>query len=81
MNKVENRNAAARAKPNSLDHLSPAEQEFIDIKMLSFFTSMSERMIFNLIKDPGFPKLKIGRRLLFSKKAVMEYLVKRYGNW
>jgi len=57
--------------------VSPPEQEFIDIKMLAFITSMSERMRFNLIKDPDFPRLKIGRRLLFEKKAVMDYLVKK----
>lgn len=86
MNKISNRNAEARAKviqsnanPQSL--VSAPEQDLIDIKMLAFVTSMSERMIFKLIKDPGFPKLKIGRRLLFNRKAVMEYLVKKYGNW
>ena len=29
---------------------------------------MSERLIFNLLKDPEFPKLKVGRRLLFEKE-------------
>ncbi len=84
MNKISNRNAEARARVNQVDHQSLTcypEQESIDIKMLAFVTSMSERMIFNLIKDTGFPKLKIGKRLLFNKKAVMEYLVKKYGNW
>ncbi len=84
MNKIENRNAEARAKTNHIDQrplVCYLEQELIDIKMLAFVTSMSERTIFNLIKDPGFPRLKIGRRLLFNKKAVMGYLVKKYGNW
>ncbi len=84
MNKISNRNVEAKAITNHVDHqslVSYSEQELIDIKMLAFVTSMSERTIFNLIKDPEFPKLKIGRRLLFNKKAVMEYLVKKYGNW
>jgi len=84
MNKISERNAEARAsaiRPAYQSIISYPEQEFIDIKMLAFVTNMSERMIFNLIKDPNFPKLKIGRRLLFEKKAVMDYLVRRYGNW
>ena len=86
MNKIEDRNAEAKARafqpqtePQTL--VSPSEQEFIDIKMLAFVTSMSERMIFNLIKDPNFPRLKIGRKLLFEKRAVMDYLIRKYGNW
>lgn len=86
MNKIEEGDARAKANAFQLQtgpqaFISPPEQEFIDIKRLAFVTSMSERMIFNLIKDPNFPRLKIGRRLLFEKKAVMDYLVKKYGNW
>ena len=57
------------------------EQGLIDIKALAYFTSMSERLIFNLMKDPIFPRLKIGRKVLFEKKTVMDYLVRKYGNW
>jgi len=86
MNKIEGGNAVAKAmvlKPQTEFQalISPPEQEFIDIKMLAFVTSMAERMIFNLIQDPNFPRLKIGRKLLFNKKAVMDYLIKKYGNW
>jgi predicted DNA-binding transcriptional regulator AlpA len=84
MNKIAGRNEEARAsvfQPASHFITSSPEQEFIDIKTVAFVTSMSERMIFNLIKDPNFPRLKIGRRLLFDRKAVMDYLVRKYGNW
>jgi predicted DNA-binding transcriptional regulator AlpA len=84
MNKIADRNAEVRAsvfQPASQSFISPPEQEFIDIKMLAFVTSISERMIFNLIKDPDFPRLKIGRRVLFDRKAVMDYLIRKYGNW
>src|SRR5258708_17895970 len=57
------------------------EQGLIDIKALAYFTSMSERLIFNLMKDPAFPRLKIGRKVLFEKKMVMDYLMRKYGNW
>jgi predicted DNA-binding transcriptional regulator AlpA len=86
MNKIEDGNAEAKArafKPqNEFQALmSLPDQEFIDIKKLAFVTSMSERMIFSLIKDPNFPRLKIGRKLLFNKRAVIDYFVKKYGNW
>jgi predicted DNA-binding transcriptional regulator AlpA len=62
--------------------LFPIEQRvLIDIKLLALATGMSERTLFRLIKDPDFPKIKIGKRLLFDKKVVIEYLVKKYGNW
>jgi predicted DNA-binding transcriptional regulator AlpA len=54
------------------------EQELIDIKALAYTISISERMLFNLIKNPSFPKLKIGRRLLFNKREVITYLVENY---
>jgi predicted DNA-binding transcriptional regulator AlpA len=57
------------------------DQGLIDIKALAYFTSMSERLIFNLMKDSAFPRLKIGRKVLFEKKTVMDYLVRKYGNW
>lgn len=47
---------------------------------LSAVTGLSERTIFRLIKDPAFPRVKIGKRLLFKKDAVIDYLTSKYGN-
>ena len=82
MIKVEssNRKGKALAFGEHVERLMSPEQGLIDIKSLAYFTSMSERLIFNLMKDPEFPKLKVGRRLLFEKKVVIEYLVRKYGN-
>ena len=52
----------------------------INISDLSAMTGLSERTIFRLIKDPAFPRLKIGKRLLFKKDSVMNYLTSKYGN-
>jgi len=84
MNKIETKNAQVRAchllhSGPMADH-SP-EQDLVDIKMLAFVTSMSRSTIFRLIKDPEFPRMKIGGRLLFDKKIVVEYLRRKYGNW
>lgn len=54
--------------------------ELIDIKMLASVTSISERTLFRLIKNKDFPKLKIGRSLLFHRQTVIDYLIKKYGN-
>jgi predicted DNA-binding transcriptional regulator AlpA len=56
------------------------EKELVDIKALSALTSLSERTLFRLIKDPLFPKFKIGKKLLFKKEKVMIYLTNKYSN-
>ena len=56
------------------------EKELIDITALSALTGLSERTLFLLIKDPLFPKFKIGKRLLFKKEKVMIYLTHKYSN-
>lgn len=55
-------------------------KEMINISDLSAMTGLSERTIFRLIQDPMFPRLKIGKRLLFKKDSVMNYLTSKYGN-
>ena len=56
------------------------EKELVDIKALSALTSLSERTLFRLLKDPLFPKFKIGKKLLFKKEKVMTYLTHKYSN-
>jgi predicted DNA-binding transcriptional regulator AlpA len=56
------------------------QRELIDIKVLSAMTSMGERTLYRLVKDVNFPKLKIGKRLLFHKQTVIQYLQDKYGN-
>jgi excisionase family DNA binding protein len=65
---------------NSQMVLPTIEQEFLNVKMLALTTNVSERTIFRLIKDQDFPKMKIGRRLLFHKHTVVKYLMDKYGN-
>ena len=85
MNKIETLNRRPNTTALLIDKAEgrtlDMEQGLIDIKALAYFTSMSERLIFNLMKDPAFPRLKIGRKVLFEKKTVMDYLVRKYGNW
>ena len=55
-------------------------KELVNIKELSVITSLSERTLFRLIKDKKFPKMKIGKRLVFNKDAVINYLNYKYGS-
>jgi len=56
------------------------EKELMGIKELALVVGLSERTLFRLIKDKHFPKLRIGKRLLFKKYKVIEYLEKKFGN-
>jgi excisionase family DNA binding protein len=55
-------------------------KELVNIKELSVVTSLSERTLFRLIKDKKFPKMKVGKRLVFNKDAVVNYLNYKYGS-
>lgn len=82
MNKVETQNELVR-KENFLRSQTSGhslEPDLIDIKRLAFVTSMSRSTIFRLIKDPEFPRLKIGGILLFDKREVLDYLKHKFGN-
>jgi hypothetical protein len=56
------------------------EKELINIIELSIVTGLSERTLFRLIKDPKFPKFRVGKRLLFKKELAMNYLTYKYSN-
>jgi predicted DNA-binding transcriptional regulator AlpA len=52
----------------------------ITIDELSTVSGISSRTLFRLLKEQAFPKIKIGRRLLFDKHHVLDYLNHKYGN-
>ena len=58
----------------------PGMNEMISINSLAEITRLSERTIFRLLKDPDFPRVKVGKRLLFKKDVVLDYLTSKYGN-
>jgi excisionase family DNA binding protein len=62
------------------EHIVMDQQELINIRVLSAVSSIGERTLYRLIKDKEFPKVKIGRVLLFHKKTVIDYIIKKYGN-
>lgn len=54
--------------------------ELVSMKQLSIITSLSERTLFRMMKDAEFPKIKIGKRLIFNKDAVIKFINNKYGS-
>ena len=52
----------------------------ISVKELSALSGLSERTLFRVMKDKSFPKLKIGKRLLFPKESVISYMNLKFGS-
>lgn len=82
MNKVESASSIMQTVFRTTNSNIPGlpEKLLVDIRTLAFVTSMSVRMMFRLLKEPDFPKVKIRRRLLFDPNQVLDYLKKRYGS-
>jgi len=70
----------SEGKQQNRSAFADSSAEMVGIGGLSAVTGLSERTIFRLIKDPMFPRVKIGKRLLFKKDAVINYLTSKYGN-
>ena len=52
-------------------------RDWLKIEDLSALLGITERTIFRAIKKSSFPRVKIGRRLLFNKQEVMNYLISK----
>jgi excisionase family DNA binding protein len=64
----------------SKGHATIGEKALINVKELSVLIGISRRSIFNLMADKHFPRIKIGRKLLFDKNEVIEFVKTKYGN-
>ena len=56
------------------------EKTLINVKELSVLIGISRRSIFNLMEDERFPRIKVGRKLLFDRNEVMQFIKFKYGN-
>lgn len=78
---ISNEQQTSRYNNNSLKNVSsemvPFHREWLDIGELSELLGLTERTLFRAIKAPDFPKLKIGRRLLFNKQQVIHYFISK----
>lgn len=63
------------------DEITAVRKIYFNIKELSLITNVSERTLYRLIKDKEFPKVKIGRSLLFYRERVISYIENKYGRY
>jgi predicted DNA-binding transcriptional regulator AlpA len=84
--KVEASNEQTKEQLRPVATLVPAisrpdfTEDLINIQTLSAATGISRASLFRLMQDDAFPKLRIGRILLFDKVKVLQYLTEKYGN-
>lgn len=71
---------AENATSKELTSLHNESKGFISLPELSATTRLSERTLYRLMRDTEFPRLKIGRRLLFNRDSVLNYITSKYGN-
>ena len=76
---TENQLSQTRSRDRSLLNGFP-EKEMVRMNGLAAITGLSERTIFRLMKDPEFPRVKIGKKLLFKTDHVIDYLTSKFSN-
>ncbi len=52
----------------------------VNVEELAIVIGMSRRTIFNLLEDKKFPRIRIGRKLLFDTNMVLEFIKSKYSN-
>lgn len=52
-------------------------RDWLNMEDLSLVLGITERTLFRVMKKDGFPKVKIGRRVLFNKQQVENYLISK----
>lgn len=63
----------SHAKPGR-DRLN---RDWMNIGDIAELLGIGERTMFRAIKEKAFPKIKVGRRLLFNKQFVLEYFISK----
>jgi excisionase family DNA binding protein len=76
-----NEQIAARYDAVLPNCLSPKEEklkkDWLNIQDVAELFGVGKRTLFRLVKNEKLPKLKIGRRLIFNKEQVLNYLTSK----
>lgn len=73
---LKERNNAINEKPeNGSD--TKTKSELFRVQDMAELIGVGERTLYRLIKEPNFPKIKIGKRLLFNRQHVMNYFISK----
>lgn len=62
-----------RAIPDS----NRLNRDWITIRDIAELLGVGERTLFRAMKDKTFPRIKVGRRLLFNKQFVLDYFISK----
>lgn len=73
---IEHHYHSNRPSPEAVS-LHTSLHEWISIRDMAYVLNVSERTLFRCLKDESFPKLKIGRKLLFNKQHVVNYFISK----
>lgn len=52
-------------------------RDWINIRDLAELLGIGERTLYRVIKQKRFPKIKVGRRLLFNKQCVLDFFISK----
>ena len=64
--------------PNSLiPEEAKLKKDWLNIQDVAELFGVGKRTLFRLVKNEKLPKLKIGRRLIFNKQQVLNYLTSK----
>lgn len=63
--------------PGSSSAIDRFKRDWLNLQDLSLILGITERTLFRAMKREGFPKVKIGRRVLFNKQQVEYYLISK----
>jgi excisionase family DNA binding protein len=74
---LQDQRVLAGSNEGTIPPIERLNRDWVNIRDLSELSGIGERTLFRLIKEPEFPKLKIGRKLLFNKQQVMEYFIRK----
>lgn len=74
---LQNSHVSTSSKKRAIPPIERLNRDWINIRDLSELSGIGERTLFRLIKEPAFPKLKVGRKLLFNKQQVTEYFISK----
>lgn len=72
--KISGKEASVMVTNTGIERL---DREWLKIKDLSLLLGIAERTIFRAMKTKSFPKVKVGRSLLFNKQQVIDYFISK----
>lgn len=62
---------------NTTTPTASIQREWLAVKDISMLLGISKETIFRAVKKKSFPNVRVGRRLLFNKEQVVNFLISK----